>query len=80
MRGGIPGGVVPVATGGAIGLKRRNCVKGFAALRGKGFSDFPQGILLSIVLTFWGGSRNPSGHRSQSGFTMAGSPLAGDTN
>ena len=67
---GISGLVVTVARGGAIGLKQRNCVGGFAALLCKGFRGFPQVILLCIVLLSWGGSQTPSGHRALSGFTL----------
>ena len=74
VAGGIPGLIVTVATGRAIGLKRRKFVGGFAALLCKGFRCFPQVILLCIVPIFGGGSQTASGHRALSGFKMAGIP------
>ena len=71
---GISGLVVTVARGGAIGLKQRNCVGGFAALLCKGFRGFPRVILLCIVPIFGGGSQIAPRQRALSGFKMGGIP------
>gem|GEM_PF-6823147 len=72
--------LVTVARGRAIGLKQRNCVGGFAALLGKGFSVFGVSEMLCIVPLYRRVRKWTLDTAPCLGLRWQVSPLAGDPN